>query len=101
VFPAEFLTLLETLGIDPAKDGEVYHNAQLSPGRHHYGGWFHFVGTLDEFSAFKPIELGQDFSVTLCPRSAPNLSTLNGLPLVQLEFVASAVPWRIPEPEAL
>lgn len=47
VFPAAFLDLLDSLGIDPRKDGEAYHMARHSPGRHLYGGWFHFVGTLE------------------------------------------------------
>jgi hypothetical protein len=46
-FPAEFLSLLDQLGIDPCKDAEVYRNARLAPGRHDYGGWYHFIGTLD------------------------------------------------------
>lgn len=100
VFPTQFLLFLETLGIDPTKDGEVYHNARLSPGTHHYGGWFHFVGTLDVTGDFPPVRVGEDFVVTLCHKSAPSLLELNGLSLVQLEFVASAVPWRLNEPEA-
>jgi hypothetical protein len=100
VFPPAFLSLLTTLGIDPAKDGEVYHNGRLSPGKHHYGGWFHFIGTLDESGDFPPVELGTDFTVHLCHKSAPSLQALNGLPLVQLEFTASSVPWRLNEPEA-
>jgi hypothetical protein len=100
VFPPAFLSLLETLGIDPAKDGEVYHNGRLSPGKHHYGGWFHFIGTLEESGDFPPVELGSAFTVHLCQKSAPSLQELKGRPLVQLEFTASSVPWRLNEPEA-
>lgn len=100
VFPPAFLSLLTALGIDAAKDGEVYHNGRLSPGKHHYGGWFHFIGTLDESGDFPPVELGTGFTVHLCHKSAPSLNELKGLPLVQLEFIASAVPWRLNEPEA-
>jgi len=99
-FPPALLSLLTTLGIDPAKDGEVYHNGRLSPGKHHYGGWFHFIGTLDESGDFPPVELGAGFTVHLCQKSAPSLPELKGLPLVQLEFIASSVPWRLNEPEA-
>src|SRR5690348_4979606 len=53
-FPRAFLFLLTALGIEPAKDGEVYHNGRLSPGKHHYGGWFHFGGTLDDPKTFRP-----------------------------------------------
>ena len=46
--PPEFIALLGQLGIDPLKDAEVHHNARIAPGRHDYGGWYHFIGTLDE-----------------------------------------------------
>jgi hypothetical protein len=100
VFALAFLSLQATLGIDPATDGEVYHNGRLAPGKHHYGGWFHFVGTLDETGDFPPVKFGQDLAVMLCQKSAPGFPELRDLPLVQLEFVASAVPWRLSEPEA-
>jgi hypothetical protein len=91
---------LATLGIDSTKDGEVYHNARLSPGKHHYGGWFHFIGTLDEFGDFSPAELSAGLTVQLHHKSAPSLQEFKGLPLVQLEFTASSVPWRLNEAEA-
>jgi hypothetical protein len=60
VFPSEFIALLNSLGIDSRKDGEVYHNAQLSPGRHDYGGWFHFVGTLEKTGDFPVVPMDKD-----------------------------------------
>jgi hypothetical protein len=33
-FPAEFRALLDQLGIDPNKDGEVYHNGRIALGHH-------------------------------------------------------------------
>jgi hypothetical protein len=100
VFPAAFLQLLESLGIDPHKDGEAYHNGQLAPGRHAYGGWFHFVGSLDRTGDFAAVDFGDGFSAWLCSRSAPALEALRGQPLVQLEFHAENVPWGLAEPEA-
>ena len=29
------------------KEAEIYHNGQVRPGIHSYGGWFHFVGTIE------------------------------------------------------
>jgi hypothetical protein len=98
-FPPDFIALLGQLGIDPRKDGEVYHNARIAPGRHDYGGWYHFIGTLDDMGEFPFVELGPDFSVWMCPASAPRLASLEGKPVVQLEFHAGAVPWRLDEPE--
>jgi len=98
-FPAEFLTLLDQLGIDPRKEAEVYHNARLAPGRHDYGGWYHFLGTLDETGDFPVVKLGEGFTVWMCRAAAPRLPTLKGLPAVQVEFHADAVPWLLDEPE--
>jgi hypothetical protein len=97
-FPPEFIALLGQLGIDPRKDAEVYHNARIAPGRHDYGGWYHFIGTLDETGGPR-VKLGPDFSVRMCPASAPRLPSLDGKQAVQLEFHAEAVPWLLDEPE--
>jgi hypothetical protein len=99
VFPKAYFALLDSLGIDPAKDGEVYHNGRRSPGKHHYGGWFHFVGALDVTGDFPPVQVAKGFSVYLCSKSAPCLPALKDLPLVQVEFTASAVPRCLTEPE--
>ena len=87
------------VGIDPRKDAEVYHNARIAPGRHDYGGWYHFIGTLGEIGESTPVKLGPLFSVGLCPASAARLPSLEGKQVVQLEFHAEAVPWRLDEPE--
>ena len=59
-----------------------------------------FVGTLEVTGDFPPVRFAEDFVVTLCHKSAPSLQELTGPSLVQLEFAASAVPWRLNEPEA-
>ena len=100
VFPAEFLALLDKLGIDPGKDAEVYHNARLAPGRHDYGGWYHFVGTLAQNGEVPPVELGGKFTVWMShDAGAPRLSSLKGMQVVQVNFGSGAVPWRLDEPE--
>jgi hypothetical protein len=99
-FPAEFLSLLDQLGIDPCKDAEVYHNARLAPGRHDYGGWYHFIGTLHQTGEFPPVDLGGGFTVWMCGPAAPRLPSLEGVPAVQVEFHAQAVPWLLDEPES-
>ena len=95
------MKFLASLGIDPHKDGEVYHNAHLAPGRHDYGGWFHFVGTLDRTGNFPVVDLGNGLTVWLCQKSAPALHALQGHSLVQLEFHSTNVPWGLEEPEPL
>jgi hypothetical protein len=101
VFPGAFLTLLDSLGIDPHKDGEVYHNGRLAPGRHDYGGWFHFVGSLDRTGDFPVVDLGDGFTVWLRRKCAPELEALKGHPLVELEFHTPNVPWGLNEPESV
>lgn len=99
VFPADFVRLLDSLGIDPHKDGEVYRNGQVSSGRHDYGGWFHFVGTLDRTGNFPAVDFRDGFTAWMCHASAPALETLKGQALVQLEFHSTNVPWALAEPE--
>jgi hypothetical protein len=99
VYPAAFLAFLDSVGIDPAKDGEVYHTGQFAPGEHHYGGWFHFVGSLEKTGDFAMVELAPGFQVSLCRKGAPELSSLKGLPLVQVEFQTTKVPWGLAEAE--
>lgn len=98
-FPPEFIAFLGQLGIDPSKDAEVHHNGRIAPGRHDYGGWYHFIGLLDEIDQSPSVKLGPGFSVSMCPASAPRLPSLRGEQVVQLEFHAEAVPWRLDEPE--
>jgi hypothetical protein len=100
VFPAAFLVLLEQLGIDPSKEGEAYRNARLAPGRHDYGGWYHFIGTLDETGDFAAVDFGGGFTAWMCRGAAPTLSSLKGAKVVQLEFHSDAVPWLLDEPES-
>jgi hypothetical protein len=99
IFPARFLELLDELGIDPRKDGEVYHLGRLGPGVHAYGGWYHFVGMLVETGDCPPLHLGSGFQVWMCRASAPRLESLESLPVVQVEFYSKSVPWLLDEPE--
>jgi hypothetical protein len=46
-YPESFRALLDQLGIDPEKEGEVYECGPADP-LMTYGGWFYFVGELVE-----------------------------------------------------
>ena len=96
VFPAPFLVLLDSLGIDWRKDGEASLYGPTSSGLYLYGGWFHFVGTLDKTGDFPMVPMGDRFKVWLCRDNAPPLATMKDLPRVQLEFEAE-VPWVLSE----
>jgi hypothetical protein len=97
VYPTAFVEFLGSLGIDPRKDGEIYHNGEIEPGKHHYGGWFHFVGSLKKTGDFPMVEMEPRFKVWLSGKSAPELTSLKGLSLVQVEIQAEAVPWVLDE----
>jgi hypothetical protein len=96
-YPKTFVAFLESLGIDPSKDGEVYHTGEMTPGNHHYGGWFHFAGSLEKTGDFAAVEMERGFNVYLCRKSAPEVPALKGLSLVQVEFQAECVPWVLDE----
>jgi hypothetical protein len=100
-FPDKFLTFLDQFGIDPLKDAEVYHNARLAPGRHDYGGWYHFIGALEEAGDFPFVDLGDGFTAWMRRASAPRLQSLESASVVQIEFHAETVPWLLDEPESM
>lgn len=99
VYPKEFLSFLNSLGIDSRKDDEVYLLGPAASGRYYYGGWFHFVGSLNTTGDFPAVTMGHGFTASLCQRSAPSLRSLIGLPLVQVEFHSNTVPWVLSESE--
>jgi hypothetical protein len=90
----------------------VYQAGRSASGLHHYGGWFHFVGTIESGpSPWRPIgdrsavRTAADFdplSETLSIGFHTNIALVRepfaGLPLVQLEIIAQ-LPWVIAAPE--
>jgi hypothetical protein len=109
VYPADVLGLFETLGISFDRECEIYHMARLSSGKHLYGGWFHFVGSIvSGADAAQQIgenlwqpsleKVNDDFTLGFSSRIALPESPFFGKPIVQVEFTAN-VPWLISEPE--
>ena len=99
VFPPDFIKALDALGIDPNKDGEIYYLGPTASGRHTYGGWYHFIGTLEESRTDRPpIDFGNGFTAWLQSASAPRLASLKDKPVVQLEIQCESVPWLLDEP---
>jgi hypothetical protein len=104
-YPAEALALFESLGISPDREAEVYHLARVSPGWHKYGGVLHLVGAMEAGEdALRPdgaVDLEAvdgRFSLGFTAQAALVPPSFEGLPLVQLEFLAD-VPWVLAEPE--
>ena len=103
IYRPEILALLEKLGILPNREVEIYHMARLESGRHLYGGWFHFVGSIiSGADAAKQVAenvwqpdlegTSEYFSLGFSSRLELVREPFAGLPLVQLEFTAK-VPW--------
>jgi hypothetical protein len=98
VYPASFLQVLERLGIDPTKEGEVFEYGPVGDGVHLYGGWFYLAGEMvnaGERNCVAPEVDGFDY---FFGRSAPAPpAAFRSGPWLALEFTLR-VKWVIPEP---
>jgi hypothetical protein len=103
IYVPQLVALLEKLGISPHREVEIYHMARLKSGRHLYGGWYHFVGSIiSGADAAKQVaeniwqpdleETSEYFSLGFSSRLGLVREPFAGLLLVQLEFTAK-VPW--------
>lgn len=100
VYPAEVRGLFEEIGIDFTKEAEVYELIRLAPGLRLYGGWFHFVGRIEEETGDgdKRAILNETFSISVHDNPVLIPDPFQGVPLLQLDFNAH-VPWVLQEPE--
>ena len=103
IYSPRALALFEFLAIQPDREAEIYHMARLESGKHLYGGWFHFVGSIiSGADAAKQISENvwrpdldiesENFSLGFTSRIELIPKSLKGLQLVQLEFTAR-IPW--------
>lgn len=95
VYPKDFRLLLDQLGIDPDKEGEVY---ELGPdgSQRLYGGWFYFVGDLAAPSK-RMVDSGSGFEYWIeDAKRLPAPVVDFGGNLLAVEFLAR-LPWVIPE----
>jgi len=98
VYPAEFLSLLQQLGIDPGKDADVYVRGSVDEGRCPYGGWFYLVGELVE-KGWSVAQVAKDLQCFF--RECGTLSASHawrGHDLLALEFMTN-VAWLLPPDE--
>jgi hypothetical protein len=70
VYPESFKQLLDQLGIDPAKEGEVYEVGPADEGKFTYGGWFYFTGEMITAGERTPSQTASNTG------SPPNVLTL-------------------------
>jgi hypothetical protein len=95
VYPASFKALLERLGIDPHKEGEVFEYGPVEDGCHLYGGWFYFVGEMvrwGERNSNAPDSHQFEFFFTSI---GPNAPAFRGGPRLTIEFTTH-VKWVLP-----
>ncbi len=95
VYPPAFLALLDQLGIDPKKEGEVFDAAGADDGNklRHTGGWFYFVGELIE-KGEKLVQAGT-FQYWFQP-SFPRPPACFGEHAAAIEF-STELPWVLDE----
>ncbi len=104
VYPRGFRDFVRSLGIDCAKEAEVYQVARLSPGLHLYHGCFYFVGRISRTednseASSKPAASDEhDFNWFLTGTGALAQEVFKGQPLVEVMFEAR-VPWVLQEEE--
>jgi hypothetical protein len=110
VFSLEAHKLFEALGVDYRKPAEVFHNARLADGLHHYAGWFHFIGNIESGAdvleidttgrtgIFRHEPFGNNFEIGCSSRIGLLPESFAGKPVVQLEFTTK-IPWVLAEDE--
>ncbi len=102
-YPQELCGFLESVGVDPFKEAEVWEAGPLEKGYTYNAGWWHFIGGV-EIEGETPIRLSAEPSgrakeweiVFLAGQADLKLSTLPVAPLVQVEFSVK-LPWVLDE----
>ncbi len=93
VFPGAFRLLLNQLGIDPEKEGEVYGCGPDGP-QWLYGGWFYFAGELVE-AGVRLTDAGPGFQYFFTDaQRLPSATVDFGNSVLAVEFV-TRLPWVI------
>ena len=95
-YPETFRRVLDRLGIDPAKEGEVYECGQEGSLRL-YSGWFYFSGELIE-PGERMIDAGSGFQFYFSDaKRLPESTGDFGGNVLAVEFSGAKVPWIISE----
>ena len=98
IYCQKVLSIFKKLGIDYKKDVEVYQLDRIDKGLHLYGGWFHFVGDVENLSESNYVEVCNGFSWNFRNERQLSNKVFEGLPLVQIDF-ETTVPWVIDSDE--
>ncbi|MGA8273284.1 MAG: hypothetical protein WB919_17110 [Candidatus Sulfotelmatobacter sp.] len=93
LYPENFRRLLNELGIDPEKEGDVFEGGGLEASLVEYGGWFYLAGELVE-TGERMTEAGADFQYFFRRSHRPIALADFGDAVLALEFSAR-LPWVI------
>ncbi len=99
VYSAHTLNIFKRLGIDAARESEVYAmdaGANRS-GLYLYGGWFNVIGRLLCDDAASPTEITRELQLFPMADAALPDSAFGDVPMFRIEFVI-ALPWLLDEP---
>jgi hypothetical protein len=91
-YPQGFRLLLNQLGIDPEKEGEVYECGADGPLRV-YGGWFYLAGELVE-AGEQMTDAAPGFQYFFRKAELPGLDAGFGEDVLAVEFI-TRLPWVI------
>jgi len=94
IYPVEFRDLLNTLGVDPSKEGEAVHYGPVGE-LHFYEGWFYLVGKLLE-AGERNCSIGNDFEY-FAGTSFPRPPAAFGKGVIVIEF-ATHLSWVLDKP---
>ncbi len=94
-YPRKFLDLLEQLGIDSKKEGDLFEDGPLGNNVQPTAGWFYFVGDLLE-AGERLTEMGKDLQCFVRGAGATSVTRLFGTRVCALEF-STRVPWALGE----
>jgi hypothetical protein len=100
IYPEEFKSILDLLGINSAKEAEIYHIKKLGFKKHLYGGWFHFIGhfTSNNLSSSLMIYLTENVQISFTDKTMLVPDILKKKDVLQLEFKIT-IPWVIDKNE--
>ncbi len=99
VYPPEGIDLFTRLGINPRCEAEVVDYHTMTPDSNHRltGGWFHFVGSVEEGpdGMYEPLVAG--FEIGFTRRAGVIEHAFAGQQIAQIEFLTH-IPWVLDEP---
>ena len=104
-FPPSFRELAGKLGIDYHKAAEIFEWSDFRDGQTGYGGWFHFVGTIQEgpveewsgaISQWPLYEVTYDFKIVIGLGRQMVFPEFGDRPLVKVDFFTRER-WVLPE----